>query len=60
MNAVELPPVMTVAEVAKAARVSKATVYAEIRRGKLDVIRLGTANRVWRVSRVAFERWLAA
>jgi excisionase family DNA binding protein len=54
----ELPAILTVAEVAKALRVSKYVVYCEIHQGRLPVIKMG--DRVWRVSRTALENWIAS
>lgn len=56
----DLPDILKVEEAAKFLRVSKYAVYQEIEAGRLPVIKLGNANRVWRISRVALERWMAA
>jgi excisionase family DNA binding protein len=52
----ELPEILTTEELAKALRVSKHTIYEEVRAGRLPVIRM--SDRVWRYSKWAVERWL--
>ena len=52
----ELPPILTTLEACKLLRVSRSTLYAEIRSGNLPAIRLG--KRILRLSRYALERWI--
>ncbi len=49
----DLPDVMTCAEAAAYLRVSKHSLYADIRAGRLRIIRV--SDRVWRISRKALE-----
>jgi excisionase family DNA binding protein len=49
---------LTIREVAKELRVSKNTVYAEVKRGKLRVIHAGA--RITRVMRADLDAYLAA
>ena len=51
-----LPEILTTEELAKVLRVSKHTIYAEVRAGRLPVIRM--SDRVWRFSKGAVELWL--
>ena len=52
----DLPEILTTEELAKALRVSKHTIYEEVRVGRLPVIRM--SDRVWRFSKGAVERWM--
>jgi excisionase family DNA binding protein len=54
----ELPDILKISEAAAFLRVSKHSLHTEIREGRLPVIRV--SHRVWRISRVALERWMAA
>ena len=54
----ELPDILTTGEVRRVLRVSRNTLYAEVRTGRLPVIKLG--DRVWRFSRFAVEKWIEA
>jgi excisionase family DNA binding protein len=52
----ELPTILKIEEVARILRCSKHSVYAEVRAGRLPVIRL--SDRVWRISRRALEEFV--
>jgi excisionase family DNA binding protein len=46
----DLPEILTTEELAKALRVSKNTVYEEVRAGRLPIIRM--SDRVWALQQV--------
>jgi len=52
----DFPEILTTDEIAKALRVSKHTIYEEVRSGRLPVIRI--SDRVWRFSKWAVEKWI--
>ncbi len=54
-NMEQLPPVMTMREVAEYLRVHPTTVYRLLRRGVLPAFRVGSD---WRFSRAALDAWM--